>query len=207
MFSFAVVLYFLRSVFSLLCVFFVLCFLFCFFCSAFFVLCFLCSVFSSFCVLIEISFSLVGLLLLLLFCLCSIFVLFFFCFFCFCFLFCVLIKISPLSLLGWLSPSVWPIPSGKSARLFENGNQWRVVLEFFLSHSKSNNNNNQQQQQQQQPLHQQWQQEQQLPPFLKQKSEISTYVEAVQLLKHLCLWQKLCVFNSESFSYCKKWYW
>ena len=27
------------------------------------------------------------------------------------------------SLSGWLSPSVWPIPSGKSVRLFENGNQ------------------------------------------------------------------------------------
>jgi len=33
-------------------------------------------------------------------------------------------SLSPsFSLSGWLSPSVWPIPSGKSVRLFENGNQ------------------------------------------------------------------------------------
>ena len=125
MFSFAVVLYFLRSVFSLFCVFVLFC-LFCVFCS----------VFSLFCIFFVLCFNqnlpqFGGIapsssnLSLFYFCL-------FFCFFCICFLFCVLIKISPLSLLGWLSPSVWPIPSGKSARLFENGNQWRVVLEFFF---------------------------------------------------------------------------
>ena len=93
----------------------------------FFVLCFLCSVFSLFCIFFVLCFNqnlpqFGGIapsssnLSLFYFCL-------FFCFFCICFLFCVLIKISPLSLLGWLSPSVWPIPSGKSVRLCENGNQ------------------------------------------------------------------------------------
>ena len=126
------------SVFPSFCVFFVVCFL----CSVFFVLfclfCVFCSVFSLFCIFFVLCFNqnlpqFGGIAPsssnLSLFYFCLVFI----CFLCFCFLFCVLIKISPLSLLGWLSPSVWPIPSGKSARLFENGNQWRVVLEFFFT--------------------------------------------------------------------------